>query len=134
MRFSRTSDDPMDPKWRLAVEDEDGAGIITIAEEDISSNSITARTTGIRSAIDLDSDQARWLHFALGQLLLRRENYDPFARHGVTDEEANAVADAIKRDTNEMSRRVSQMLTPELCEEREALQVSTVTNGEGPER
>lgn len=46
MRFARTSDDPMDPKWRLAVEDEDGAGLITIAEENTSSNALTATTTG----------------------------------------------------------------------------------------
>ena len=45
----------MDPKWRLAVEDEDGAGLITIAEENISSNAITAQTTGIRAAIDSDA-------------------------------------------------------------------------------
>lgn len=64
-------------------------------------------------SIDLNSDQARWLHFALGQLLLRRENYDLFSRHGVTDDEANLLADQIRRDTNEMRmRKTSRALVP----------------------
>lgn len=128
MRFTRTSDDPMDPKWRLAVEDEEGGGLITIAEESISSNARTAQTTGIRAALDLNSDQARWLHFALGQLLMHRENYDPFARHGVTDEEANAVADRIKQETNEMNRRTRE----QLIDIRAAEQHSNATEGQAP--
>lgn len=82
MRITRTSDDPRDPKYRLAVEDEDGQGLVTISEENITSTAITAQTTSVRAAIDLNSDQARWLYFALGKVLHARDMLDPFGVHG----------------------------------------------------
>lgn len=97
MRLRRTSDDPKDPRCCLAIEDEfpgeDGdipSGLITITEENLTSNAITARTSSVRSAIDLTTEQAQWLYFALGRILLGRGGIDPNGIHGLTDEQANA--------------------------------------------
>lgn len=96
MRFKYTSDDPNDPRYCISIEDEfpaeDGEppwGLITIAEENLSSSAATARTTSIRNAIDLTTEQAQWLYFALGRILLERGGRDPNCIHGVTDEQAN---------------------------------------------
>lgn len=112
MRLKRTSDDPLDPRSCLSVEDEfasKGAeppnGLITIAEEELSSSAITARTVAVRNAIDLTTEQAQWLYFALGRILVARGGGDPHGIHGVTDEQVHerervaraeqAVADAL---------------------------------------
>ncbi len=95
MRLVRTSDDEKDPNWCLSVEDEfpgeDGdiaTGLITIAEENLTSSAVTAQVTSVRNAIDLTTEQAQWLYFALGRLLTARGGVDPNGIHGVTDEEA----------------------------------------------
>lgn len=81
MRIQRTSDDPKDPKHRYVLEDEDGQGLVTISDESITSTAITAQTTEVRAAIDMNSDEARWLYFALGKLLHARDMLDPFGVH-----------------------------------------------------
>lgn len=97
MKLTRTSDDEKDPKWRLAVEDEllddDGVGdgLITISEEDLTSCAATAQVTGIRTAIDLTTEQAQWLYFALGRILVARGGRDGHCIHGVNDETANRM-------------------------------------------
>lgn len=128
MRITRTSDDPKDPRHRLVVEDEDGGGLVTIADEDISSPAITAQTTGVRAAIDLNSDEARWLYFSLGKLLLAREMFDPHGIHGVTDAEANAQRPglpkpAIKRLT--LDERIAAMVEQVELDEDEIGVLST---------
>lgn len=106
MRFKYTSDDPNDPRYCISVEDEfpaeDGEppqGLITIAEENLSSCAITARTTSVRNAIDLTTEQAQWLYFALGRVLLERGGNDPNGIHGVTDEEANRRRPGLPKPT-----------------------------------
>jgi len=94
-RYTYTSDDPKDPNYRLSIEEEGedddgtGYGLITIAEESTTSAAITAQTTGIRGAVDLTTEQAKWLYFALGKMLLSRGGLDPNGIHGVSDKEAN---------------------------------------------
>lgn len=71
--FSRLSDDPKDPLWRLRIEEEFYcSGLITITEEGISSRSVTHVATDVRAALDLTEGQARWLHERLGELLAVR--------------------------------------------------------------
>lgn len=82
MIIRRTSDDPRDPKHRLVVEDEEGQGLITISDENTTSTSAMAQCTGVRAAIDLREDEAQWLYFALGKLLLARDMIDPNAVQG----------------------------------------------------
>jgi len=104
MRFRRTSDDDKDPRYCLSVEDEfeadDGEppqGLITIAEENLSSCAATARTTSVRNAIDLTTEQAQWLYFALGRILVARGGADLNCIHGVDDDEANRMRPGLPR-------------------------------------
>lgn len=64
-------------------------GLITVAEESTTSSAATAQTVGIRGAVDLTTQQAQWLYFALGKILTVRGGVDQGAIHGVTDAEAN---------------------------------------------
>lgn len=68
------SDDPHDPLYRLRVADErDDAEpplLITIAEEDLSSDSPNAQVTNVRGAVDLTTDMALFVQGALTDLLI----------------------------------------------------------------
>lgn len=72
MRLTRVTDDLHDPMHRLAVENDDD--LITIADEDISSLAASSPTTGIRAALDLNHEEAMWLHSTLGKMLRVRSS------------------------------------------------------------
>lgn len=68
------SSDPYDPKWRFAFEEEGGhEGLITLAQQSLTSTSPTAQVAKVRAALDFNTTEARWAHAALGFILSKRD-------------------------------------------------------------
>ena len=66
------STDSKDPCYRLRVEDDPDWGLVSILEEDVTSSRPTAQVTNVRAALDLTTEQARWLVHALTEVLDER--------------------------------------------------------------
>jgi hypothetical protein len=109
----------MDPRCAISVEDEfldengNGEGLITIAEEELSSSAATARTVAVRNAIDLTTEQAHWLYFALGRILIGRGHRDPNSIHGITDEQAHAFEERARKAFRDAHHPAPAEQTPE---------------------
>ena len=66
------STDAKDPLYRLRVQDDADWDLVTLLEEDVTSSRPTAQVTNVRAALDLTTEQARWVIRALTEVLEER--------------------------------------------------------------
>lgn len=131
-RYTKMSDDPVDPKYRIAVDDE-GTGLINIDEERLTSANLTAQTTEIPNGIALTTDQAVFVYESLGKLLAERGEipyeHEKFARSFVKD-----LIDLGHVEVKTDIDKVAQLLARLLFAQRAAGEVTGIAKAPaGPE-
>lgn len=65
--FTRMSDDPKDPNYRLRVEED--LGVVEIVDEALTSSSATAQLTGLNGRVLMTLTEAAFVRDALCELL-----------------------------------------------------------------